>query len=281
MHDMILEGRPISKGSIIELTDERLESAHRYVLFNTAEIEPYLHLHLAELKHSDKRLSRNEGLLWKRYSEEFSSWFEQKIEEENRNDISMTLKCLACGPQRQAVSYNAYIINDQRYHIKDVEKSTQNNGVLIELVTVCQSSSKDTNSCIDTITYYGVIKDILLLDYYTLKIPLFDGNWTNIRNGVKFEDGFTLVNLHQGQHQFARDSFILASQAKQVFYSRENDSSSWYVVLRAPPRGFHELDNYAENCITTLRPLDVSRLDNNKEGEDGSSRRENYEGIYI
>ncbi|KDO53175.1 hypothetical protein CISIN_1g043996mg, partial [Citrus sinensis] len=226
MHDMILEGRPISKGSIIELTDERLESAHRYVLFNTAEIEPYLHLHLAELKHSDKRLSRNEGLLWKRYSEEFSSWFEQKIEEENRNDISMTLKCLACGPQRQAVSYNAYIINDQRYHIKDVEKSTQNNGVLIELVTVCQSSSKDTNSCIDTITYYGVIKDILLLDYYTLKIPLFDGNWTNIRNGVKFEDGFTLVNLHQGQHQFARDSFILASQAKQVFYSRENDSSS-------------------------------------------------------
>lgn len=42
MHDMILEGRPISKGSIIELTDERLESAHRYVLFNTAEVEPYL-----------------------------------------------------------------------------------------------------------------------------------------------------------------------------------------------------------------------------------------------
>lgn len=193
----------------------------------------------------------------------------------------MTLKCLACGPRRQAVSYNAYIINDQRYHIKDVEKSTQNNGVLIELVTVCQSSSKDTNSCIDTITYYGVIKDILLLDYYTLKIPLFDCNWANIRNGVKFEDGFTLVNLHQGQHQFARDSFILASQAKQVFYSRENDSSSWYVVLRAPPRGFHELDNYAENCITTLRPLDVSRLDNNIEGEDGSSRRENCEGIYI
>ncbi|XP_052290753.1 uncharacterized protein LOC107175715 isoform X3 [Citrus sinensis] len=136
MHDMILEGRPISKGSIIELTDERLESAHRYVLFNTAEVEPYLHLHLTELKHSDKRLSRNEGLLWKRHSEEFSSWFEQKIEEENKNDISMTLKCLACGPRRQAVSYNAYIINDQRYHIKDVEKSTQNSGVLIESVTV-------------------------------------------------------------------------------------------------------------------------------------------------
>ncbi|XP_058186185.1 uncharacterized protein LOC131303365 [Rhododendron vialii] len=41
-NDVILEGRPISAATSITLTDEVLESAHRYVLFNTAIVEPYL-----------------------------------------------------------------------------------------------------------------------------------------------------------------------------------------------------------------------------------------------
>ena len=39
---IILEGRPISRGTPITLSSDMLESAHRYVLFNTAVVEPYL-----------------------------------------------------------------------------------------------------------------------------------------------------------------------------------------------------------------------------------------------
>ncbi|KAK2646572.1 hypothetical protein Ddye_021767, partial [Dipteronia dyeriana] len=35
------------------------------------------------------------------------------------------------------------------------------------------------------------------------------------------EEGFTLVNLNQGQNQYEREPFILASHVKKVFYSRE------------------------------------------------------------
>lgn len=38
----LLEGRPISKGNEKILEDHVLQAAHRYVLFNTAEVEPYL-----------------------------------------------------------------------------------------------------------------------------------------------------------------------------------------------------------------------------------------------
>lgn len=41
-NDVILEGRPVSKGLSITLANERLQSAHRSVLFNIAELQPYL-----------------------------------------------------------------------------------------------------------------------------------------------------------------------------------------------------------------------------------------------
>lgn len=41
-NEVILEGRPISGKRLITLSDELLEIAHRCVLFNTAEVEPFL-----------------------------------------------------------------------------------------------------------------------------------------------------------------------------------------------------------------------------------------------
>ena len=41
-NDVILEGRPISVGTSILLSNEMLANAHRYVLFNTTLVEPYL-----------------------------------------------------------------------------------------------------------------------------------------------------------------------------------------------------------------------------------------------
>lgn len=111
---------------------------------------------------------------------------------------------------------------------------------------MCRSSAKDIAQVADVVAYYGVLQDIYLLDYHAFQIAVFKCDWASVPNGVKVEDGFTLVNLHQGQNQFVRDPFILASQAKQVFYSREHDSSNWYVMLKAPPRGFHELEKYDE-----------------------------------
>jgi hypothetical protein len=106
-------------------------------------------------------------------------------------------------------------------------------------------------------------------------------DWENIGNGVKVEDGFTLVNLHQGQRQLEKEPFILASQAKQVFYSRDSSDSNWYVVLQAPPRGRHDLDMYEENVDIFSGPLDVSRIDKNFADEDGSYVRKDCEGDYV
>ncbi|KAL5733871.1 hypothetical protein ACOSP7_031732 [Xanthoceras sorbifolium] len=77
-NDLILGGRPISAGKSIILSDELLQIAHRYILFNSLEVQPYVELHLQELRSSDRRLSRNHNQLQKRHIDTFIAWFSDK-----------------------------------------------------------------------------------------------------------------------------------------------------------------------------------------------------------
>lgn len=266
-------------------------------------------MHKEELKHLHPQLLRDDVELSELHSATFSCWFEKKVEtiifyfirtikhlictlfsivivynviyiqvkdERNISDVSEIIKWLSYGPRLQVVSYTGYIINGRRFHTKDYEKSTQNSGVSIEANTVRADGS------VEKITYYGILRDILMLDYRLFQVVLFKCDWANIYRGVKVEDGFTLVNLHQFQNQFASDPFILATQAVQVFFSRESSSSNWYVVLKAPPRGFHELEKYEEEENSTSKPLDESLLnDRDVDNGDESYIRKDCDGILV
>lgn len=188
------------------------------------------------------------------------------------HDVSTTLEWLAGGPSAISVSYSGFIINGIRYHTMEADKSRQTSGVSLEADTLCRSSAKDNSMMDSSISYYGVLRDVIVLSYHAFHIALFKCDWANIINGVKFDDGLTLVNLHEGQSQCKRDPFILASQAKQVFYSREDETSSWYVVLQAPPRGFNELESDNDTEYSSFTPFDASRLDYNNDDDEQYAR---------
>ncbi|KAK3204369.1 hypothetical protein Dsin_018415 [Dipteronia sinensis] len=278
-NEKVTEGRPILQGKSKTMTSEMLEIAHRYVLFDTADCDPFIEMHLDELRCSDRRLSKNESLLQKRHMKTFSAWLENKVKMGSSCCKSTTVKWLACKPRKDVMSYSGFIINGHRFHTRDVDRSTQNSGVSLKAETLCQSSAKNNSQAIGKITYYGVIRDIIVLDYHMFKVPLFHCDWANIRNGVKVEDGFTLVNLLQGQHQFEKYPFILASQAKQVSYSREKDNPCWYVVLKTPARAFNESNNFDDNAYTLSMPVDVTRLDMNFDDE-GYARDDSEDTTY-
>ena len=146
---------------------------------------------------------------------------------------------------------------------------------------MCRASAKDANQHADMVAYFGVIQEIILLDYHMFEVPLFKCSWAHKGRGVKEEDGFTLVNLHMNQSSFVNDPYILPSQAKQVFYSREDDNSSWYVVMRAPPRGYHELETEEE---VSSAPVTVEHEeDTGDQASDDESFcvRNDCEGVFI
>jgi hypothetical protein len=263
-------------------------------------------MHLDELK-KDKRLQRNESLLHKKHIDSFASWLDDKVRINLKityhlccdidilfltffklkqievqmltDNVPNNLKWLARGPRCQSMSYSSFVINGHRFHTKDAEKSRQNSGILVEATTICRSSAKDNAHVVGQVVYYGVLRDVIVLDYNTFHVPLFKCDWANISNGIKKEDGFILVNLNEGHMQFENDPFILATQAKQVFYSRENETSSWYVALQAPQREFHASHMGEEFDFEGTIPLDVTQLITDNLDEDENYARMDVEGV--
>ncbi|XP_024013416.1 uncharacterized protein LOC112087769 [Eutrema salsugineum] len=261
----ILEGRPISAATTIELTELEKKIAHLAVIQNTALVDPFV--------------ERDATLLWSTHTQKFACWLKEQIPMiSDRHEE--TLKWLAYDPRNTARSYTGYIVNGQRFHTTSVHRQSQNSGVFYEATAMCRSSARDTSQVVDLVEYYGRVTDIILLDYNVFYVPLFKCQWAVRGNGVKIEDGFTLVNLNQSQVSFHKDPYILASQAKQVFYSKEDDSSSWYVVLRGPTRRYNE-DN-PEDGNVEVGPLPSSaEMDIDDFNDEAANARADCEGIYI
>ena len=108
------------------------------------------------------------------------------------------------------------------------------------------SSAKDKNPHIGNLYYYGVIEEIWELDYIKFHILIFKCKWVDSTSGNMVDDvGFILVNLNHIGHK--DDCFILASQAKQVFYVQDPSNPQWSVVLNNNPRFMMDDGNDTNN----------------------------------
>ena len=151
--------------------------------------------------------------------------------------ISETLRWITHGPNHYVSKYHGYIINGCRCHTKERGElcAIQNSGVSVVASTMQIASANDKNLIFCELCFYGVITEIWDLDYTMFMIPVFKCDWVDNNNDIKVDDlGFTLVDLTKVAHK--SDSFILASQAKQVFYVQDQLESRWSVVLSTPQK---------------------------------------------
>lgn len=151
------------------------------------------------------------------------------------------IEWLARGPNKVGRRFKGYIIGGVSFHTKKREdkRKTQNSGVVITTKT----------SCLDEdVVYYGVLKDIIELNYFErFKVVLFQCDWVDVERGKgvkKDQFGFTLVNLSKLVHTGLKSTdepFVLASQVQQVFYLQDLLQPEWHVVVRTKPRDVYEM----------------------------------------
>ncbi|CAN1271824.1 hypothetical protein LINPERPRIM_LOCUS14322 [Linum perenne] len=103
------------------------------------------------------------------------------------------LLSLSRGPSTSALCYKGYIINGYCFHTKDHEKTlkTQNSGVIV---------IGDDGVGVDTIDYYGVLREIIELKYLGgRRVVLFRCDWCDVYDktrGMQVDEyGFVCVNL--------------------------------------------------------------------------------------
>ncbi|KAL8089651.1 hypothetical protein AgCh_039222 [Apium graveolens] len=104
----------------------------------------------------------------------------------------------------------------------------QNSGVAVTATALHQSSNNEDPVLSDT-TYFRRIANIWEMDYVGFKVPVFDCNWVNNVGGVYIEEsGFVRVDL--AKVGYKDDSFIMATQAQQVFYVTDPVDKKWIMT---------------------------------------------------
>nr|GEV57993.1 hypothetical protein [Tanacetum cinerariifolium] len=148
----------------------------------------------------------------------------------SKYSVSETVRWISYGPRATIVKYEEYNKNGYTFCTKRNDGIVyQNSGVSVEAVDLHISKEVVTTR---KAFYYGVLQEIWVLDYRFRQISLFKCDWVNDKaGGVKHNPnlGYTLVDLNSLGHK--DDPFILASQARQVFYVNDQIDKKFVYCL--------------------------------------------------
>nr|XP_007140984.1 hypothetical protein PHAVU_008G157400g [Phaseolus vulgaris]ESW12978.1 hypothetical protein PHAVU_008G157400g [Phaseolus vulgaris] len=241
----------VSAASTFEMSTIERTQAHRYVLFNCPQVQPYIE----EFRQHLRRRSRGRRIpnteLEKIVNKDFMNWFPQRI---NNTDISSTvandLKYLAQGPTTHARRISAFNVNGFKFRTESREHDlkTQNCGVFLTSSTSCVVSGVDQNIRQANLAYYGKLEDIIELNYYGhFKVILFKCKWADTTRdcGLRKDPwGFTCINfsrlIHTGDRE-EHDPYIEASQAGMVYYIDDEVNKEWSIAVHLKPRDLYDM----------------------------------------
>lgn len=259
-----LSGHTIGKG-VAKVIDSRIRSmAHRFVLFNTPEIDPYIEKHKNYLKIRHRTL--NQYQIQQKQHNEFITWFKKHVDDLTKNgsaEVTQEIKSLSIGPVGVVKFYEAYTVNGYRFHTRSREQMrvTQNSGIVTIGQSKCYANARDNNPIEADVPYYGVLTDVLEFKFtYRLKIVLFMCEWYDIetRSGME-KDEYGYTRLNTSRRKFEDDPFIFPSNAEQVYYSSDPVKPNWSIVLRWKPRDFYDKPEEERTdeitCIDSIDPV--------------------------
>ena len=273
------EGRSKGTRGLKVKTAEREEvlQAHLYILNNMEEVQPYIDEHKKTLKNLNPKKSDMQIAI--EQNKTFVKWFEEKVSHEI--GVSETINWLAWGPSFQVVTWTGYDINGYSFYIKeqDDRSTMQNSGVMVEAEAMHFSSSKDKNPICASMTYYGVIEEIWEMTYNKFKVGLFKCKWVS-NAAVVIDPQFGFVSVDLRRVGYRDEPFILASQAKQVFYVTDPANKNMSIVLQSKKQKYGDPTFNLDDTppLTTNPPIgsEVELVDD----EDYSARNDHCEGIW-
>ena len=150
----------------------------------------------------------------------FLNWFQDTIFGDH--NASETLRKLADRPKINVKSWQGQDINKYLFYTKsqDDKSTMQNSGVSLMVESYHFATIYDDNPRLASMPYFGVIKEIWVLNYVKFTLCVFKCKWVDSNMGVQTDDfRFTLVDLKKLAYQ--NEPFIMPKQAKQVFYVQD------------------------------------------------------------
>ncbi|KAL3615942.1 hypothetical protein CASFOL_040236 [Castilleja foliolosa] len=201
--------RPVGSTTYLNLSVEELKALTWFVFQNCEEVEPFLKKHNEELVLEGCMNSEQE------HKEKFPAWFKEHV-------------CIK--------KFSGCIVNGVRFLTKDRDsrRKTQNSGVVV-----------DANHGDNMIAFYGVLDDIIQLDYVRDKrVILFKCDWFDLgrKKLTRIKKEGNIVSVRVDGKWYEEDSYILADQARQVFYINDPKlGHDWRVVIHVSHRHVYDV----------------------------------------
>ena len=228
-----LQGKGTLGGRNFSMCPKLLRRAELYVLQNLADVHPYVEEHISVLRSENPTASEVD--LNHLHDANFVEWFKTRVMLDlvNNPNLCPRLRWLAYGCDKIVRSYEGYDINGYTFYTKrqDNASTVQNSGVSVVALSPEYTSKRKRTLVEMRKEFYGFIDSIVELNYTNqFKVALFQCQWVDSTIGIQHENEFMKrVNLNKlGHHD---DPFILASQAKQIFYMADPVDTRFSFVL--------------------------------------------------
>ncbi|KAL4394439.1 hypothetical protein AHAS_Ahas02G0152100 [Arachis hypogaea] len=253
-------GKAVGIASFFTLTQTEKLQAHRHVLVNCIAVEKFLDAYRAITKRKLQSRTRSQSHIDGVVHREFLNWLRHTVTFGSTNH-SNELQWLACGSIAHAKRYQAYNVNGFKFRTMSREEGmkTQNSVVYVTSYTRNYASKRDANVAVGGVSYYGRLVDIIELNYSgQFTVVLFKCLWADTTDR---EDD---------------KPYILASEARLVFYVEDEVESGWSVVVHVKPRELFdmakdyehcEVDPHPQSCITSMPEFDVEGLQWTRDGD--------------
>ncbi|KAL3618854.1 hypothetical protein CASFOL_037302 [Castilleja foliolosa] len=179
--------------------------------------------------------------------EEFPAWFKNHIiglYNADPSGLDESLYSLACAPSKCIRKFSGCIVNGVRFLTKDRDsrRKTQNSGIVV-----------DANHGDNMIAFYGVLDEIIQLDYIRDKhVILFKCDWFDLgkKKLTRMKKEGNIVSIRVDGKWYANDSYILDDQARQVFYINDPKlGQDWRVVIPVSHRHVYDVTEMSNEEI--------------------------------
>lgn len=222
-------GRPLGKKAVKVLEPSLRSKAEWYVLHNCHEVEKYI------AEHRNDLLARGVQNVEQQQEIEFPMWFRDKVNEMREAgsyEATEELYALANRSNFSVYLYSGAIINGIIVEQRDARRTTQNDGIFVPGV--------------GGQNFYGFLQEVIELCYLKdCTVLIFKCKWfdTDPRKR-RIQEVKLFTSIYTGAEWYKNDPFILASQAKSVYYLNDiKNGPMWKLVQSYTPRNMWDYPN--------------------------------------
>ncbi|KAM3376735.1 hypothetical protein P3S68_009148 [Capsicum galapagoense] len=243
-------GKPVGAIKTLPIPSVEIIQAHRYVLINCEIVDAFREEFRIEVTRMHRGKRNSSKLVEEYVHKHFHEWFKEYVARQDGANIISKIQWLARGSNNIVRRFKEYNIHGFKFRTlrKEHGLKTQNSGVVMYALTKRFLNGRESVEQSSDDMYYGKLLDIIELNNYgKLKVVLFKCIWvdTTLNKGIKIDQfGITSVNFSHLIYTGAKEidePFILATDARMVYYVDDPIDEDWYVVCHMKPRDIYDM----------------------------------------